>query len=64
MMGASGLADDLDIKMQGLQNKLEQIKQLSHTPILENLKVFQLSTDTDKSVIDLLNYIINKEKTE
>jgi hypothetical protein len=64
MMGASGLSDDLDMKMQGLQNKLDQIKHLSHTPILENLKVFQLSTDTDKSAIDLLNYVINKEKTE
>jgi succinate dehydrogenase/fumarate reductase-like Fe-S protein len=64
MKGASRLADDLVVKMQGLQNKLDQIKHLSHTPILENLKVFQLSTDTDKSVIDLLNYIINKEKTE
>jgi hypothetical protein len=50
--------------MQALQNKLDQIKHLSHTPILENLKVFQLSTDTDKSAIDLLNYVINKEKTE
>jgi hypothetical protein len=44
--------------------KLEEIKKLSNTPILENLKQFQLSTDTDRTVLDLITYLHKKETTE
>lgn len=58
------LADLFDSYVDPLGSKLQEIKKLSNTPILENLKQFQISTDTDKSVLDLIEYLHNKENIE
>ena len=59
---------DLTVKYQGIidniDEKLQQINTLSNTPIIENLKQFQLSTDTDKTVLDLIQYLHDKENLE
>lgn len=47
-----------------LSKKAEEIDKLSNTPLIENLRQFQLSTDTDKTAVDLIEYLINKENSE
>ena len=47
-----------------LSKKAEKIDKLSNTPLIENLRQFQLSTDTDKTAVDLIEYLINKENSE
>ena len=63
-MGDMGKVKPYSDKADILQNKLEQIDQLSNTPILENLKQFQLSTTVDQSVLDLVTFLIQKESAE
>lgn len=58
------LADVFWSKMESLTEKANQIEELSNTPILENLKQFQLSTNADQTVLDLINYLIIKERQE
>lgn len=60
----AGALVNLDEKRDELLDKLSKIEKLSNTPILENLKKFQLSTNTDKSVLDLIDFLIKKEEKE
>ena len=58
------VAERYEQRMNELDAKAEQIKSLSNTPIVENLRQFQLSTNTDKTVVDLIEFLIKKEQDE
>jgi hypothetical protein len=44
-----------------LSEKLNEIQELSNTPIIDNLSKFILSTTSDQTVLDLLKYLQNEE---
>ena len=52
---------ELDTKMAELIEKSKKVKDLPNTPIIDNLSKFQLSTNVDKSVLDLVISLINQE---
>jgi hypothetical protein len=58
---ALGDPDVFDAQWELVDNKLKEIDKLSNTPIIENLSKFQLSTNTDRTTLDLLAYLLNKE---
>lgn len=55
------LADEANEKIMAIQKQQEQIDKLSNTPILENLKNFQLSTAAEDTVLDLITKLIQQE---
>ena len=57
-------ADLYEQRMLELSKKAEELEKLSNTPIIENLRQFQLSTATDKSAVDLVEYLIRREQQE
>ena len=63
-----GVDDDLDAKYKGeqdqLYSKIDQLRELPNTPIVENLRQFQLATDTDKTAVDLIQELIVREQKE
>ena len=59
---ALGDPDVFNAKWELIDNKLKEIDKLSNTPIIENLSKFQLSTNTDRTTLDLLSYLLNKEQ--
>lgn len=58
------LYDFYNERALSLSKKAKEINKLSNTPLIENLRQFQLSTDTDKTAVDLIEYLINKENSE
>ena len=60
--------DTLDAKYAGeydqLWSKIDQLRELPNTPIVENLRQFQLATDTDKTAVDLIQELIVREQKE
>jgi hypothetical protein len=50
-----------EIIFNNLLEKQSKIKELSHTPIIDNLKQLQLVTDIDDTTIDLIESLIKKE---
>lgn len=50
-------------RMSEIDAKVEEIEKLSNTPLIENLRQFQPSTDTDKSVLDLIEHLILTERS-
>lgn len=61
-MGVS-LNDNVDYEQRFLElaEKINTLDTLPNTPIVENLSKFQISTDTDRSVLDLVQYLIKGE---
>ena len=45
-----------------LQDKASQVEELPVTPIIENLRKFQLTTNVDQTVVDLVIDLITQEK--
>ena len=58
------LSDAYLAKETALQQKVQELDNLTNTPLIENLKQFQLSTNTDKTALDLINYLIDREIKE
>lgn len=56
-IGGSEFTDKVEL----LDSKFKEVEKLSNTPIVENLKQFQLSTDTDKTVLDLIAALQSEE---
>lgn len=50
-----------DTKMTELIEKRKKVEDLPNTPIIANLSKFQLSTNVDKSVLDLVSSLIDQE---
>jgi small GTP-binding protein len=61
---AQTLANAYLAKETALQQKAQELDNLTNTPLIENLKQFQLSTNTDKTALDLINYLIDREIKE
>ena len=51
-------------KLQELVEKGKKIRELPNTPIIDNLSKFQLSTNVDKSVLDLVISLIDQEESD
>ena len=61
-IGNDALADLYEEQSNQLFDKLQQLDTLSNTPIIENLKQFQLSTTSDQSTLDLITYLQQQEQ--
>lgn len=48
-------------RYEALEAKLNEVKSLSNTPIVENLRTFASSTVTDQSILDLIDYLHSEE---
>ena len=57
-------AEEFFNKYRILDQKVKKLKELPNTPIVENLRNFQLSTTVDQSVVDLITFLLDKENTD